>query len=194
MRKMVAVVVVVLAGVHVAEAEPCRPDPKPGKLLVKSRGKVEVNQSCEGGYVAFAWTKADVKTEQVARCGAQACTVIATWRNTRNCDAGMCDHFSEVDQLLIADVVDIDADAKPDVLLTFRTTHGDQGRVDHRLVFWLSKQQALKELGRFEGMIDYVSAIPGGVAVTSHDGFDPDVTPTTRCFARTGPIACPAKP
>jgi hypothetical protein len=191
MRSVLVVAVVVSA--QVAHAEPCKLDPKPGAVLVKARGKVDVLQSCAGGYVAFTWSKDDRKTAEVARCDAATCTVLARWQGLQNCDDGMCDHFSSVDHLSIAGIADVDADGTPDVFLDFGTTHGDQGKQDHRLKFWLSKKKKVQEVGQIDSAIDEVSDIPGGVAVTLHDGFvDEPVSRTTRCYSPLRAMKCPA--
>jgi len=191
MRSVLIVAVAVSA--QVAHAEPCKPDPTPGAVLVKARGKVDVLQSCAGGYVAFTWSKDYRKTAEVARCDEATCTVLAKWQDLRNCDAGVCDHFSSVDHLSIAGIADVDADGTPDVFLDFWTTHGDQRKQDHRLKFWLSKKKKVQEVGAIDGAIDEVSDIPGGVAVTLHDdlGAEPEIR-TTRCFSPVRAMKCPA--
>ena len=178
---------------------PCSPDPAETTTLASSLEKrtghpVEIVQACSadhGGFVAFTFTGKHDKTAQVARCNARAtCSIIETWRDIRNCDSGMCDHFSTIDELLIASTADVDRDGKADALLDYATITGDQGRESHRLALWLSKKQSLQQLDSFEGQVELVEAVSTGIAVTARDWISG--TSTRRCFDQRGmSAACP---
>ncbi|HEY1813714.1 MAG TPA: hypothetical protein VGG74_15290 [Kofleriaceae bacterium] len=187
--RIVIVIALVIGATTAARAEPCQPDPTPGDVLRKQLGReLEIRQSCafsDGGYVAFTWTKDGHETAQIARCDVKTCTVVASWADVRNCDDGMCDHFSAIDSLDIVRTLDVDGDHRDDALLDFATITGDQGRESHRLTFWLSKTRTLRELSQLEGVIDSVEASPTGVVVTTHDGFDGGPQSIT-CFDQAG--------
>jgi hypothetical protein len=193
--RLLAVLAFVVVVPIAASAQPRSQDQS--VLLRQQLGReVDIQQSIatsDGGYVAFVWTKDGRKTSQVAHCGAKTCIVVASWRDIRNCDDGMCDHFSTVDTLGIAGTFDLDGDGSADAVLDFATITGDQGRESHRFAVWMSKSRALKKLGTIAGAIDSVASFSAGVVVTTHDGFTGDPTSTTHCFGKAGAMKCPAK-
>jgi hypothetical protein len=181
---------------------PCVPSPQGtagiDKLLTGRIGQaVTVLQLCDepdASLVSFWFTKADHHNAQIVRISNdQSTAILASWKDMKNCDSGMCDHFSTTDSLEIANATDLDGDGDNDPVIDFVTTKGDQGHESHRLSLWLSKTKHLVKLGDVVDRIERLETFPDrsgvGIAVSTRR-FNEDVEHT--CFNRAGVLrACP---
>ncbi|HEX7699380.1 MAG TPA: hypothetical protein VF403_01580 [Kofleriaceae bacterium] len=169
------------------------------KLLTGRIGQaVTVLQICDqpdASLVSFWFTKADHHDAQIVRISndQSTVTVLASWKDMKNCDAGMCDHFSTTDSLVIANATDLDGDGDIDPVIDFATTTGDQGHESHRLSLWPSKTKHLVTLGDVVDRIERLETFPDrsgvGIAVSTRT-FNGDVE--HGCFNRGGALrACP---
>lgn len=181
---------------------PCHASPQRAgldKLLSTRAGHaVTITQLCDGDHgtlVSFFFTAADRHTAQIARViDPSTVIIIATWKDMKNCDSGMCDHFSKVDSLTIRNVADLDGDGILDPLVDFATTIGDQGREEHRFALWLSATKHLYQLGAVRDRIDWLETFPDrsgiGVAVSTRTLEEQQ---ERHCFHRSGAMrTCPA--
>jgi len=167
------------------------------KLLAARVGQaVTILQVCDGGgaLVSFWFTRAKQHTAQIVRISNQSTVaVLASWKDMKNCDDGMCDHFSTTDSLEIVNATDVDGDGNLDPLIDFATTTGDQGHENHRFSLWLSKTKHLEQLGVVHDRIEQIETFPDrsgiGIAVSTRT-FDGDLQ--LSCFNRAGAMrACP---